>query len=317
MKQPLKWIAVELACAVMASCKPDAPQVLGTLEFDRITLPAPAAERITEVAVREGQHVTAGTTLLTLETTRAQAVTRAAPAQTDAQRAALRNIADGARRERIVQAQAQLNEAIAQEANAAAYYKRLEPLGQQKLVAAADVDRARAAASTAKAAVNAAQAALQDLKDGARHAELAQGEANVQAAQAQVMVQQVTQDKLIVKAPRDGVVDALPYKLGDQAPVGSPLAVILVGGAPFGRVYIPEPLRTNVKVGTKVRVTIDGQNKSFDGTIRVIQQEPTFTTYYALSGSDAARLSYLAEIQLGDDAKDLPAGLPIHVELLQ
>jgi len=40
-----------------------------------------------------------------------------------------------------------------------------------------------------------------------------------------------------------------------------------------------------------------------------------FTPYYALTGADAARLSYIAEVALGKDARKLPAGLPVHVVL--
>ena len=46
----------------------------------------------------------------------------------------------------------------------------------------------------------------------------------------------------------------------------------------------------------------------------MIRSEPSFTPYYALIGEDAARLSYLAEIELGRGANDLPAGLPVRVE---
>ena len=47
---------------------------------------------------------------------------------------------------------------------------------------------------------------------------------------------------------------------------------------------------------------------------RQIRSEPSFTPYYALIGKDAARLSYLAEIQLDPAAGELPAGLPVRVE---
>ncbi|NNC25003.1 hemolysin secretion protein D, partial [Salinisphaera sp. USBA-960] len=82
-----------------------------------------------------------------------------------------------------------------------------------------------AAAGNAVAQVRAAEAALLELERGNRREDIAQGRAALAAAQAQAAVQQVTFGKLDVLAPRDGVVDSLPYKLGDQAPVGSPLAV--------------------------------------------------------------------------------------------
>ena len=115
-------------------------------------------------------------------------------------------------------------------------------------------------------------------------------------------------------APRDGFVDSLPYELGDQAPVGAPLAILLVGDA-YARVYVPEPLRRGIAVGTPARVYVGGRGEPITGRVRMIRSEPGFTPYYALVGEDAARLAYLAEITLpGQDATTLPAGLPLRVE---
>ena len=44
-------IATALAALAVAGCSKPAPQVLGTLEWDRITLPSPAAERIVAIDV--------------------------------------------------------------------------------------------------------------------------------------------------------------------------------------------------------------------------------------------------------------------------
>ena len=41
-----------LSLLSLAGCSESPPQVLGTLEWDRITLPAPAAEKIIRVDVR-------------------------------------------------------------------------------------------------------------------------------------------------------------------------------------------------------------------------------------------------------------------------
>lgn len=298
---------------VLGGCQAAPPQALGTLEYDRIVLPAPAAERIVAIEVREGQRVRAGQRLLRLEPTRTTAATDAARAEAARQRAALSALEAGPRVEAIERARAQLAAVQAQARDAAAYHARLQPLGRDRLVAAADVDRARAAAADAAAQVRAAQAALQELEHGTRAEDIAQGTAAVSAAQAQVAAQEATLDKLALVAPRDALVDSLPYRLGDQAPVGAPLAILLVGGAPHARVYVPEPIRVGVKVGDAVRVHVDGRDAPLAGRVRMIRSEPSFTPYYALIGDDAARLSYLAEIELrGADA--LPAGLPVRVE---
>ena len=306
-----------LLALALGACREAPPQALGTLEYDRITLPAPAAERIVAIDVREGERVRAGQRLLRLEATRALASTEAARAEAERQREVLGELEAGPRSEDIAQARARLAAAQAQARDARAYYARLQPLGQRQLVAAADVDRARAAAGNADAQVHAAAEALAELEHGTRPEQLAQGEAAVRASQAQAAVQQATLAKLDVLAPRDALVDSLPYRLGDQAPVGMPLAVLLVGPAPYARIYVPEQQRAGVHVGDRVRVHVDGRDRSYAGTVRMIRSEANFTPYYALVGKDAARLSYLAEVALGTDAADLPAGLPVRVELAQ
>jgi HlyD family secretion protein len=309
-----RFLLLALFLASLSGCRDDAPQALGTLEFDRVTLPAPVAERIVSIDVREGQRVEAGARLLTLERTRTGAQAQAALADVQQRREVLAELQAGPRSEDIAQARANLNAAQAQARDASAYYARLQPLGKRRLVAAADVDRARAAAGNAQARVRAAQAALDELEHGTREEKIAQGEAALQAAQARAEAEQATLHKLDLVAPRAGRIDSIPYKLGDQAPVGAPLVVMLVGAAPYARVYVPEPLRAGVAVGQRARVIVDGRDQAFEGSVRMIRSEPSFTPYYALAGEDAARLSYLAEIQLDKSAATLPAGVPVRVE---
>jgi HlyD family secretion protein len=306
--------ALAFVLLALAACHNETPRALGTLEWDRITVPSPAAEKIVSVDVREGQRVKAGEVLLQLEATRTQSQLEATQAQAEQSRAALAELQAGPRVEQIAQARDNVAAAQAQAANARAYYRRLQPLGQQKLVAGADVDSARAAADNAEAQVRAAQQVLLALQRGTRSEQIAQGTAAAQAATAQAATQQVTLQKLSLSAPRDAQVDSIPYRLGDQAPVGAPLIVLLAGDAPYARIYVPEPLRASVKVGDAVSVHVEGSSKVYAGSVRMIRSDSTFTPYYALTGQDAARLSYLAEVQLGADARELPAGLPLWVE---
>ena len=120
-------------------------------------------------------------------------------------------------------------------------------------------------------------------------------------------------DKLTLVAPRAGRVDSLPYKLGDQPGVGAPLVVLLVGEAPHARVYLPQALRNRLAVGDRLRVQIQPAGQVFDGRVRMIRSDPVFTPYFALTGQDTERLSYLAEVVL-DKPADLPAGVPVRVE---
>lgn len=314
MFQPVR-VSLAACALVLAACAERPPEALGTLEFDRITVPAPVAERIDSIAVREGQQVRAGDVLMTLDRTRVEAETQAAEAETQRRRDALAELEAGARAEQIRQARANLAATKANDEDADAYYQRIKGLADRKLVAASDVDRARAAANSANAQVRQAEALLDELLHGTRPEQVAQGEAALRGAEATEAAQRAVLDKLQVIAPRDGRVDALPFRLGDQAPVGSPLVVLLVGDAPHARIYVPETLRSRVQVGDTVRVFVHGESDALEGQVRMIRSEPSFTPYYALTGDDASRLSFLAEVTLGEDAARLPAGLPVRVEL--
>ncbi len=227
------------------------------------------------------------------------------------------NCRAGPRPEDIGKASAAVQSAEAQAVDARANLRRLRVLVEKKLVAASDLDRATAAADSAEAQLRLARQALLELQNGTRTEQIAQGEAAVQASRAQAQAERITLQKLTLVAPRDAQVDSIPYKLGDQAPVGAPLVVLLAGDAPYARVYVPEPLRAGVKVGDQARIHVEGNDKVWQGRVRMIRSDPTFTPYYALTGQDATRLSYLAEIQLGVDARELPAGLPLWVEFGQ
>ncbi|KGI78648.1 HlyD family secretion protein [Oleiagrimonas soli] len=309
--------AVALAAITLltAGCGRDTPRALGTLEYDRITLPAVASERLMRIDVREGQRVRKGQLLLELDPAQTQATLDADEARIRQQQALLEQLENGPRKEDIAQARANLAAAQAQAQQARDYYARVKPLGGSDYVSASDVDQARAAAERAQAQAAAARAALDVLLHGTRPEQIAQTRAALAAAREQARAQRVYLDKLRIVAPRDGIVDSLPYRLGDQPPVGAPLAVMLVGDAPYARIYVPEPLRASVRDGERVTVHVDGRDKAITGRVRTIRREPVYTPYYALNGEDAARLSYLAEVALWPDARDLPAGLPVQVTL--
>jgi len=266
-----------------------------------------------KIDVREGQYVPAGTRIMQLETTRTQAALDNARADLQQQQQALLELQRGPREEQIRQARANLVGAQAQSRDANAYYQRLSALGKQQFVSAADLDRAKASAGNADAAVAADRAALDQLVNGSRVEDIAQARAAVAAATANAASRSVDLDKLDLTAPRDVRVDSLPYKLGDQAQPGTPLVILLASDTPYARVYVPAALRPSIKVGDKAVVRLHEGKRQFNGTVRMVRSEPTFTPYYALNGEDATRLSYLAEIALDTDARDLPQGFPVAV----
>ena len=62
-----------------------------------------------------------------------------------------------------------------------------------------------------------------------------------------------------------------------------------------------------------IDVNIDGTGQTFDGTVRWVSADATFTPYFALTEHDRSRLSFLAEIDI-PDAADLPSGVPLQAD---
>ena len=313
--------SLTLFCAALsvAGCAHDngANVLLGTLEWDRIAVPAEVSEPIMQILVKEGDHVAADQTLLILDSRRTQAQTDAAQADVQRLTAALDELRHGARVETIDASRAALARNQAAAANAQIARDRTAQIRAKGLNSQADLDNANAALRTANADVNAARANLEELLHGTRPEDLAQGESALAQAQASLAQLQVTLQRITVRAPRAGRIDALPFKLGDRPPAGAGVVSLLVGDAPYARVYIPEPQRTSVQPGARFQVHVDGVAQAFSAIAVRIASEPTFTPYYALSGDDASRLAWRAELTLESSAgsANLPAGLPCRAEL--
>ena len=306
------WMA--LAFLLLAACDPAPPAALGTLERDRISLPAPVSERIAAIAVREGDRVAAGDTLLELESARSDARLAAAQAEVARLESALAQARNGPRSDQVDELRARVARAEALATDARKERARIDAVVARGLLPRAERDRARAASAAAEADVRATRAALAELPRGTREETIAQAESALAAARATASAIAVDVERVRISAPRDGLVDSLPFRVGDQVPAGTPLALLLVGEVPYARVYVPQPLRAAVAVGTPARVRVQGSDAQHAGTVRSVRNEPTFTPYYALSGDDATRLSWLAEIELGADAAALPVGLPVQAE---
>jgi len=293
------------------------PALLGTLEWDRIAVPAEVSEPITQILVKEGDQVEPQQLLLTLDAQRVQAQVDAARADAQRLSAALDELRHGARAETIDAARAALARMQSTAANAKITRDRAADLRRKGLNSQADLDNAETVLRQANADGAAARANLDVLLNGTRAEDLAQGEAALAQAQANLVQLNVTLQRLEVHAPRAGRVDALPFKLGDRPPLGAGVVSLLVGDAPYARVFVPEPLRASVQPGARFSVHVDGVAQPFNATLARIRSEASFTPYYALNGDDASRLTYRAELVLeGSEARKLPAGIPCQATLL-
>ncbi len=293
----------------------DTSVALGVLARDRVALTATSNEIVIDLPVAEGTFVKAGDVLVQLDGTLQTAKLSLAKAELKKAEATLLKLEAGPREEEIAIAEAKVAGAVARLADAEDVYLRNSKLVENSVVTEAKLANDLALRDSAQAELASARESLRELQNGTRPEDLAVAEANVRAAEAMVAAEQTVLDDLTVVATRDGVLDSLPWNLGERVTSGSPVAVMVTGQTPYARVYVPEPHRVNLKPGDMLDVKVDGLEQPLDGVVRWISDDASFTPYYGLNQDDRARLVYLAEIDLPSASPDLPAGVPVQVPM--
>ncbi|MES0807874.1 HlyD family efflux transporter periplasmic adaptor subunit [Roseibium sp. SCPC15] len=307
---------VATICLLLAACYgEDGNVALGTLERDRVALTATANEILVALPVPQGTFVSAGTVLAQLNPDEQQAIVNQSRAEVEQSKANLLKLENGAREEDIAKAEASVAGSKAELVDAEATFQRYKDLTGRGTTSQAQLDSARASRDAAVASLKSAEEQLKELVTGTRPEDLDIARAELAAAEASLATQEKILSDLTITASRDGVLDSLPWNLGERVTVGSPVAVLLAGDAPYARVYVPEPHRVKINEGDKLQVRVDGLNDPIEGSVRWISSEPSFTPYYALNQSERARLMYVAEVQLPNSASNLPNGVPAQVML--
>ncbi len=288
---------------------------LGSLERQRIALTATTNEVVVSLPVAQGSMVTKGTVLVQLDDTQQRAHVAKALADVAQATANYEKLLKGAREEEIAAARAKVSGAKATVQESEANYRRIASMAKDNLASKANLDRALANRDSGIASLESAQEQLRELVAGSREEDIRFALANLDATEAVLLGEQNKLDDLTIRATRDGILDNLPWNLGERVTQGSPLAVVLAGKAPFARVYVPEPYRVKVSIGDELLVHVDGIDSPIKGKVRWISNEPAFTPYYALNQEERSRLMYLAEVQLPDSSASLPSGVPAQVEM--
>ncbi|EMH3446264.1 HlyD family efflux transporter periplasmic adaptor subunit [Vibrio harveyi] len=300
-----------------ACSKDDGQQALGTLKRDRVTFTTTSSEIIRALPIKEGSQVTEGEVLVQLDTKNQEAILARAVAEQAKADAYLLKLTNGERPEDIAAAQARVARAEAQLTEAQKNYQRKAELVRKKLISQSEKDTALAARDSARAELDSSQEEFSKLTAGSRPEDIEQAKAELMAAKADVALQQQKLAELTITATRDGLLDNLPFNLGERVPVNGIVAVIQASRVPYARVYVPATYRVNFIPGKAVQVHVDGVEKPLEGTVRWVATEPSFTPYFALTEEERSRLMYLAEVDLQDSAESLPSGIPAQVDLVE
>ena len=307
-----------LLAMLLGACESaeESNRVVGELASDRLELTAEFAEPILAITSAEGDVIRRGQVLVRQDARRAGARLAQAEAALSQHQARLDELVRGPRKEQVASARANVEGAAKELAFRQSELKRIREVHEKGLASAELLDRAKAALDAATANYRVALAALDERLAGTTVEELEQAEQAVAQAAAIRDGALVDVERHTLTSPVDGILDTRILEPGERPVPGQPVVVVLGGGQPYARVYVPETQRVHIRPGTEARIYVDGSSAAIAGRVRWVASDPAFTPYYALTERDRGRLSYAAKVDIAEETERLPDGVPVEVEFL-
>ena len=275
----------------------------GTVEARDVEVGSLVGGRVVAVDVQEGDAVQAGQTLVRFETDLGQLQIREQRAVVDESRANLARLRAGPRREEVVRARAQAE-------NAERERKRLKALLDQGLIPRQQYDDAATAAKTSLET-------YRELDRGSRLEDVQAAEAALDQAEQRLAFLIRQSQETVVKAPADGIVETLDLRPGDLVGPNLPVARILEPGQTWVRVWVPEPMLGRVQVGQKTEITVDTfPGRKFSGRVVEIRQQGEYTPRNIQTLKQRMDLVFGVKVAI-DPTPELKPGMSAQVRLLE
>jgi HlyD family secretion protein len=231
-------------------------EISGTLDADeQVTVSAKVPGRLAKVAVDLASPVKRGQVIAALETRDYELRVEQAAAALAQSRAQLGLPQEGGDAQVDVEGTAIVRQANATLREALTNRDRSRRLAKDGLITGVDLDAAEAAAVRAEAAV---QSAREEVR--IREATMRQRRSELNMARQQLA-------DVTVRSPIDGVVQMRRGHVGEYLTAGAAIVDIVRIDPLRLRVAIPELEAAGVKPGQPVRVSIQGDNAAYEGTV--------------------------------------------------
>jgi HlyD family secretion protein len=145
----------------------------------------------------------------------------------------------------------------------------------------------------------------------------ARDEALAQVAEKKARVLQAKRrlKDLTIRSRTAGVVDQLPFEVGERVPAGGVVTVVISDDNPWVRVWLPSRVVGQAKSQLEAKVQVQGMKSWLKGSLDYVSREPEFTPHYALTERESTHLVYESRIALQNAPDDLRPGLPAQVVL--
>jgi HlyD family secretion protein len=276
---PLLLVAGVLIYSVRRSGAPS--PIVGVVRATEVRVEPEVNGQLVSIAVGKGARVQAGDVLARLsavELTAQADQARAALASAIANR---NNVYAGVRREQVDSLKAAIAKASARLDYVEAQLNRTSTLARQSFESQQSLDQAEKDAASARADVAEAQANYDAAVAGPTKEERAIADAQVQAAAAAVTVLERRLDKMILRAPADGVVSVIAAEVGENVRAGQPILMVEATGKQWLSFNAREDRLGDLAMGKTVSVMRNGAAGALKSVITELRPLGVFATWQA------------------------------------
>ena len=322
------FLVLAIGCADEAPT--DRIRVSGHVEATEVRLAADAGGRILTLTAKEGDRVTVGQIVLTLDTRDTALAIDRAKAESVAAETQVKVVQAAARPEDVRQAASQIATARADQsaaeselAAAAQDLERFESLlksnsGSQKQRddAATRRDVARDRVAAAQSRVRTAEETLARVRAGARREDVDAARARVDVVTAQIASLEKTLGDATLVSPVGGIVTEKLVEVGETIPPRAPALVVVDLDHAWADVFVPEPVVPMLRIGQPATVFTDAGGAGLTGTLTFISPKAEFTPRNVQTAEERSKLVYRIRIAVDNKEGILKQGMPVEAELM-
>jgi len=300
----------------------------GYVEATEVRVGPEAGGRVLTVVVDEGDRVSAGAPIATLDTIDTELTIRRVEAERSQADAQLRLLRAGARPEEIRQAAAQAESGKADVRAAESELRaavddvaRFEALlatnagsRKQRDDAVTRRDVAAARVQAAKDRAQAANEAVASLRAGARREEIAAAQSRIDAVDAQLAALRKTLGDAKLTSPVGGIVTSRLVDPGELIAPRTPVVVITDLDRAWANVYVDEPVVPRLSLGQTIPLVTDAGQR-LEGRITFISPKAEFTPRNVQTAEERTKLVYRIKVTVDNRQGILKSGMPVEAEL--
>ncbi len=260
--------------------KPAPDTVQGQGEATEIRISGKLPGRVAEIYVEEGQHVSAGDTLVKITSSLVDARMEQAKAMENVARAGENKVDAGTRTQIIQGAHDIWTQAQAATGITRKTYERMQNLFDKGVVSAQKRDEAKAAYDAAVAGEAAAKSQYELAKAGAQKEDKQAAASMVQAAKSGVKeVGAILEDQYLL-APCDGEITVIYPNVSELVATGAPMMTLQKDDS-WVVFNVRENLLKDIKNGTVLKVRIPALEKTVDMKVFYIKDLGTYANWQA------------------------------------